>query len=52
MRPPSPCPALRTAFLLLVTALLCGCALTPPKPPQCDGPWVPINTAVPPEVPR
>lgn len=23
---------------------LAGCALTPPKPPECEGPWVPVNT--------
>lgn len=31
------------AALALVAALAAGCAVTPPKPPECDGPWTPIN---------
>ena len=34
--------ALATAVLALVLA---GCAVTPPKPPDCEGPWTPINAA-------
>jgi hypothetical protein len=50
-RPALPAPEARRlrhtlalAFALaLAVALTAGCALTPPKPPDCDGPWTPIN---------
>lgn len=32
----------RRAILVLVVVLT-GCALTPSKPPDCEGPWTAIN---------
>ena len=31
------------AVVLLALAAISGCAGTPRTPPQCEGPWVPIN---------
>lgn len=30
----------------LACVLLAGCAGTPKQPPQCEGPWVPVNAPV------
>jgi hypothetical protein len=27
----------------VAVVLVAGCALSRPKPPECDGPWTPIN---------
>jgi len=43
---PSKSPTLPRVALAVVTALLVsGCALVPPAPPDCNGPWTPINPA-------
>jgi hypothetical protein len=30
---------------LLAAMLMAGCAFTPKPPPECAGPWTPINAA-------
>lgn len=33
------------ALLLALTVLMAGCATTPPRPPDCEGEYTPINIA-------
>jgi len=33
----------RLVMVVLVVAALAGCAMHPPKPPECNGPYTPIN---------
>ena len=34
---------MKTLALILLLAILAGCATKPSPPPECDGPFVPIN---------
>jgi hypothetical protein len=34
---------MKRLFLFLVVVILAGCGTTPPRPPECSGPLVPIN---------
>ena len=36
-----------TVASLAALCLLAGCALSPPKPPQCQGDFRPVNAAAP-----
>lgn len=32
-----------TVLILVLSLALTACAFTPSKPPECEGPWSPIN---------
>jgi hypothetical protein len=33
----------RLVLFLVLVVILAGCGTTPPRPPECSGPLVPIN---------